>query len=204
MPRFSTEEIMAAKPADPALLAATTDEAIALQIASDPDTAPDTADAPPGDFMVKRRFPEVRTLRKRLALTQEQFAARFGVNIWTLRDWENHRREPDGPAQTLLKVIDRDPEAVRLAVDGRWASFPISFCTAFAPAVCAAIRLGLSTALLTLDSTYCKVSTGFALCHRQSQLPPRCVSGGVSRSAAQPRRRLPSNRPPKARLQRSL
>ena len=43
-------------------------------------------------------------------------AARFGVNIWTLRDWENHRREPDGPAQTLLKVIDRDPEAVRLAV----------------------------------------------------------------------------------------
>ena len=119
MPRFSTEEIMAAKPADPALMAATSDAAIARQIARDPDTAPDMADAPPGDFTVKRRFPEVRTLRKRLALTQEQFAARFGVNIWTLRDWENHRREPDGPAQTLLKVIDRDPEAVRLAVAGQ-------------------------------------------------------------------------------------
>ena len=76
------------------------------------------ADTPPGDFTVKRRFPGVRTLRKRLALTQEQFAARFGVNIWTLWDWENHRHEPDGPAQTLLKVIDRDPKAVRLALAG--------------------------------------------------------------------------------------
>ena len=118
MPRFSIEDIMAAKPTDPALMTATDDAAIARQIAGDPDTAPDMADAPPGDFTVRRRYPEVRDLRKRLALTQEQFAARFGVNIWTLRDWENHRREPDGPAQTLLKVIDRDPEAVQRAVAG--------------------------------------------------------------------------------------
>jgi putative transcriptional regulator len=117
MPRFFLEDIKAAQPADPARMAATTDDDVARQIASDPDTAPDMADAPPGDFTVRRRFPEVRALRKRLGLTQEQFAARFGVNIWTLRDWENHRREPDGPAQTLLKVIDRDPEAVRLAVE---------------------------------------------------------------------------------------
>ena len=119
MPRFSIKEIAAAKPANPRLMAATTDAAIAWQIASDPDTAPDMADAPPGDFTVRRRFPEVRTLRKRLALTQEQFAARFGVNIWILGDWENHHREPDGPAQTLLKMIDRDPEAVQRAVAGR-------------------------------------------------------------------------------------
>jgi putative transcriptional regulator len=118
MPRFSLEDIKAAQPADPARMAATTDDDIARQIAADPDTAPDLTDVPPGDFTVRRRFPEARALRKRLGLTQEQFATRFGLNIWTLRDWENHRREPDGPAQTLLKVIDRDPEAVRLAVAG--------------------------------------------------------------------------------------
>lgn len=116
MPRFSLEEIMAARPGDRARMAATTDEDIARQIAEDPDTAPDMAGVPPADFTVRRRFPEVRALRKRLALTQEQFAARFGVNIWTLRDWENHRREPDGPARTLLKVIDIAPDAVRRAV----------------------------------------------------------------------------------------
>ncbi len=120
MPRFSLEDVKAAQPADPAKMAATTDDDIVRQIASDPDTAPDMAHAPPGNFTVRRRFPEVRALRKRLGLTQEQFAVGFGVNIWTLRDWENHRREPDGPAQTLLKVIDRDPEAVRLAVAAGW------------------------------------------------------------------------------------
>ncbi len=109
---------MAATAADPARLAATTDADIARQIAADPDTAPDMAATPPGDFTVRRPYPDARTLRKRFALTQEEFAARFGVNIWTLRDWENHRREPDGPAQTLLKVIDQAPDAVRLAVSG--------------------------------------------------------------------------------------
>ena len=119
MTHFSLEQIETAQPADSAKMAATTDEDIARQIAADPDTAPDMADAAPGDFTVRRRYPDVRALRQRLKLTQEQFAASFGVNIWTLREWEHHRREPDGPAQTLLKVIDRDPDAVRLAVEGR-------------------------------------------------------------------------------------
>lgn len=57
MPRFSLEDIKAAQPADPARMAATTDDDIARQIASDPDTAPDMADAPPGDFTVRRRSP---------------------------------------------------------------------------------------------------------------------------------------------------
>jgi putative transcriptional regulator len=116
MPRFSLEDIRAAQAADPALMATTTDADIARQIADDADTAPDMAAMKPADFTAHRRFPDVRALRRRLALTQLQFAARFGVNVATLRDWENHRREPDGPAQTLLKVIDQDPEAVRLAV----------------------------------------------------------------------------------------
>jgi putative transcriptional regulator len=116
MPRFSLEDIQSAEPADPARMAGTTDAEIALQIAGDPDTAPDLGDAPLAEFQARRWYPDVRGLRKRLALTQEQFASRFGVNIGTLRDWENHRREPEGPAQTLLKVIDHNPDAVRLAL----------------------------------------------------------------------------------------
>jgi len=60
--------------------------------------------------------PGVRALRKRLKLTQEQFSARFGVPLSTLRDWEQGRRLPERPAQVLLKVIETDPEAVARAV----------------------------------------------------------------------------------------
>ena len=60
---------------------------------------------------VRRRFPEVRNLRRRLAHTQEQFAAGIGVNIWTLRYSESHRRERDGLMQTLREAIDRRPGA---------------------------------------------------------------------------------------------
>ncbi len=88
MPRFSLEDVKAAQPADPAKMAATTDDDIVRQIASDPDTAPDMAHAPPGNFTVRRRFPEVRALRKRLGLTQEQFAVGFGVPS----GWRSQRR----------------------------------------------------------------------------------------------------------------
>ena len=116
MKLLSLDEAAKARPADMAKLRATTDEEIAAQIATDPDTAPDVGDAEPGSFAVRRPFPDVRALRKRLGLTQEEFARDFGLNIWTLRDWENHRREPEGPAQTLLKVIAQSPDAVRQAV----------------------------------------------------------------------------------------
>jgi len=116
MKRFSLHDAAQARPADLAKLRATTDEDIARQIAEDPDTAPDVGDDAPGGFVVRRPFPDVRVLRKRLGMTQEEFARDFGLNIWTVRDWENHRREPEGPAQTLLKVIERSPDVVRLAV----------------------------------------------------------------------------------------
>lgn len=116
MKLFSLDEVAKAQAADLEKVRATTDADIARQIADDPDTAPSVGDADPASFTVRRPYPDVRALRKRLRLTQEEFSRDFGLNIWTVRDWENHRREPEGPAQTLLKVIERSPDAVRRAV----------------------------------------------------------------------------------------
>lgn len=63
-----------------------------------------------------RRVPRVKTLRRALHLTQEEFAGRYHIPLGTLRDWEQGRSEPDQPARAYLKVISRDPEAVRRAL----------------------------------------------------------------------------------------
>jgi putative transcriptional regulator len=59
-----------------------------------------------------RRVPRVKTLRRALHLTQEEFAERYHIPLGTLRDWEQGRSEPDRPARAYLKVIARDPEGV--------------------------------------------------------------------------------------------
>jgi putative transcriptional regulator len=59
---------------------------------------------------------DVRAARKRLGLTQAAFAAKFGFQPSTLRNWEQGRTRPDGPARVLLAVIDRHPEAVEDAL----------------------------------------------------------------------------------------
>jgi putative transcriptional regulator len=59
---------------------------------------------------------DVRAIRSRLGLTQEQFAIRFGFSVNTLRHWEQGRRAPEGPARAYLLVIDREPEAVQKAL----------------------------------------------------------------------------------------
>lgn len=59
---------------------------------------------------------DVAALRARLGMTQEQFAAAFGFPLGTLRNWEQHRREPEGPARVLLTVIERETEAVLRAL----------------------------------------------------------------------------------------
>jgi len=58
----------------------------------------------------------VAELRKRLGLTQEQFAARFGFSVATLRHWERGDRKPQGAALVLLNLIDREPKAVMRAL----------------------------------------------------------------------------------------
>jgi putative transcriptional regulator len=59
---------------------------------------------------------DVRAIRGRLGLTQQQFAIRFGFNINTLRHWEQGRRVPEGPTRAYLMVIDREPKAVEKAL----------------------------------------------------------------------------------------
>ena len=55
---------------------------------------------------------DVKALRAKVGMTQEQFAARFGFSTATLRHWERGDRTPHGPALVLLNVIERNPSAV--------------------------------------------------------------------------------------------
>ncbi len=59
---------------------------------------------------------DVRAVRKRLGLSQAAFAAKFGFQPATLRNWEQGRTRPDGPARVLLAVIARHPKAVEDAL----------------------------------------------------------------------------------------
>ena len=59
---------------------------------------------------------DVKAIRAKLGLTQEQFAARFAFSINTLRHWEQGLRQPEGPARAYLLVIDREPETVEKAL----------------------------------------------------------------------------------------
>lgn len=60
--------------------------------------------------------PAVRDLRQRARLTQLEFAARLGVPVETIRNWEQGKRMPRGPARALLAVIAAAPEAVFAAL----------------------------------------------------------------------------------------
>jgi putative transcriptional regulator len=58
----------------------------------------------------------LRAIRTRLRMTQEEFAARFGFSIKTVRQWEQGKRQPEGPPRAYLQVIDRAPNAVQKAL----------------------------------------------------------------------------------------
>ena len=59
---------------------------------------------------------DVRAVRRRLGLSQAAFAAKFGFQPAALRNWEQGRTRPDGPARVLLAVIARHPNAVEDAL----------------------------------------------------------------------------------------
>ena len=61
-------------------------------------------------------LPAVRDLRRRAQLTQTEFAARLGVPVETIRNWEQGKRAPRGPARALLAVIAHSPETVFAAL----------------------------------------------------------------------------------------
>ena len=69
-----------------------------------------------GDRKTSRIFeitpPRIKEIRKKLNLSQSDFALMIGVSISTLQNWEQGRREPDSPAKALLKIASKNPEAV--------------------------------------------------------------------------------------------
>lgn len=85
-----------------------TEEEISAAAAADPDARP----MAPEQLAKARRIPRVRTLRRALGLTQDEFAARYHIPLGTLRDWEQGRTEPDQPARAYLQVIAADPDGV--------------------------------------------------------------------------------------------
>ena len=59
---------------------------------------------------------DVRAIRKKLGMSQRQFAASFGFGLDAVQNWEQGRRRPEGAARAFLKVIEREPDAVRRAL----------------------------------------------------------------------------------------
>jgi putative transcriptional regulator len=88
---------------------AMTETEIEAAAAADPDARPMT----PEELRTARRVPRVKTLRRALGLTQQEFAARYQIPLGTLRDWEQGRTEPDQPARAYLRAIAGDPEGTR-------------------------------------------------------------------------------------------
>ena len=69
-----------------------------------------------GEKQAARTFPydrlDIKGIRERYNLTQEQFAAMLGISVRTLRNWEQGRRVPEGPAMVLLRVADLHPQVL--------------------------------------------------------------------------------------------
>jgi len=59
---------------------------------------------------------DVKAIRKKLGMTQQEFAARFGFSINTLRHWEQSKRKPEGPTRAYLLVIERASLVVEKAL----------------------------------------------------------------------------------------
>ena len=73
-----------------------------------------------GELKARRVFEfrpaDIQAIRTRLKKTQPEFALMIGVSLGTLRNWEQGRRVPDGPARALLKVAAENPRAVEAAL----------------------------------------------------------------------------------------
>ena len=61
---------------------------------------------------------DVAAIRRRLGLSQAEFASRFGFKLDAVQNWEQGRRRPDGAARAFLRVIEREPDAVQRALAG--------------------------------------------------------------------------------------
>ena len=59
---------------------------------------------------------DVKTIREKLGLSQEAFVRRFGLDLATVRNWEQKRSRPDTAARVLLRTIEKEPDAVTRAL----------------------------------------------------------------------------------------
>jgi putative transcriptional regulator len=99
-----------------AAASARTDAEIDSMAAEDGDAWTDAELATAVKVLPPPTAAQVRALRNRLGLSQAQFALRFGFTVDTVQQYEQGRRTPSGPASTLLRVIEADPEAVMRAL----------------------------------------------------------------------------------------
>jgi putative transcriptional regulator len=116
--KLSSEEARRQARVDRKQIAATTERAIARHARAD-GTVTDTLDFKAGlrtgRVRVLRPL-DVATIRAKTGLSQDRFAKAFHISPHTLRNWEQGRRVPEGPARALLLAIDRDPQAVMQAL----------------------------------------------------------------------------------------
>lgn len=70
-----------------------------------------------GKAIVEFEPMDVHMIRAKFSATQKQFACLIGISVETLRNWEEGRRRPHGPARALLRAIDADPVALAKALN---------------------------------------------------------------------------------------
>ena len=100
------------KPLEDTPMRPMTEQEISEAASSDPDAIPMTGE----QMQNARRVPRIKTMRRALQLTQEEFSARYLIPIGTLRDWEQGRSEPDQTARAYLMAIAAVPEVIEQAL----------------------------------------------------------------------------------------
>lgn len=60
--------------------------------------------------------PDAKSIRAKVGLSQNEFAQLIGVKVATLRNWEQHRRQPTGAATALLTIVEKEPDAALRAL----------------------------------------------------------------------------------------
>ncbi len=96
-------------------VAAMTDEEVQRAAQEDPDAKPLTIRQLSRAYKVPERI-DVKAIRLKHKMSQAAFAARYGLALDALRDWEQGRRPPNRYARILLAVIDKEPRAVERAL----------------------------------------------------------------------------------------